>query len=288
MSEHTLPSVPKFAKALREIGRSTLSSSERTLLYALVAWWNPKTLELWPSMPSIAAATGFTIRGVRKIVRRLEGLGILELIHRSKGGAARGKYSPTNRYRLRLDRLPSASAPEHDAQPGTPFTPAPEPRSAREGTAFRPTPEPSSPPPGTAKLFSPEPGSAKTTMHETTREPFSREPSRANPPQPVSTGGGCMHAKNTPSLRDTLIDCGIRGVHLEQLASSPQLTRHAVLQEHLSVKRDPTTRNIAAVLATRLMPLAGITPRSPRLPLDASSLGIVAKIEALRRNRRCV
>ncbi|MEN1705705.1 MAG: helix-turn-helix domain-containing protein [Planctomycetota bacterium] len=126
---------------------------------------NDDTGEAWPSVSSIARQTRLSERTVRKALRELEALGMIELVRRSKG-------RKPHRVRLRLDRVPAAN-PEaiaaldaaEVAQPGTSCSVEPGngcrvPNSTRQRSPLNPA------------NGSTQPGNGcSATHHEPAREP---------------------------------------------------------------------------------------------------------------------
>lgn len=248
---------PLLVRVLKAVGGCGLSSSEKTLVRAMLQWWNPKTGQLWPSVGSLAEATGFSARGVQKILRRLEAAGVLERVVASKGGSTADRRGLTNRFLLRLEALPE-----------------------REGAA-----------PRTEGVGHPEPRSHKPTIQEL---PRGRDHSgeRARGDVFVRAEKKCMGAPEptaTPRVDPTsvlgaLIVAGVRGTMLRALAASPVLTPELIAREARDVARDRRARNIPAILVSRLAEIAGVdVPKRPEL--DAKQMDVVAKIEQLRRLR---
>ena len=248
---------PLLVRVLKAVGGCGLSSSEKTLVRAMLQWWNPKTGQLWPSVGSLAEATGFSARGVQKILRRLEAAGVLERVVASKGGSTADRRGLTNRFLLRLEALPE-----------------------REGAA-----------PRTEGVGHPEPRSHKPTIQELPRgRDHSAE--RARGDVFVRAEKKCMGAPESPatprvdptSVLGALIVAGVRGTMLRALAASPMLTPELIAREARDVARDRRARNIPAILVSRLAEIAGVdVPKRPEL--DAKQMDVVAKIEQLRRLR---
>lgn len=105
---------PPTVKMLHSINSaSVLDSGEKNVLRAALAWWNPTTGTLRPSVRSLAAATGLTDRGVRKIMGRLHDKGVLVLKgERSKGGVDHRGIGRTSTWAI---ALPGAVNPELDS-----------------------------------------------------------------------------------------------------------------------------------------------------------------------------
>lgn len=81
-----------------------LSSSEAFVLVVLCNSASDDTLECWPSIKTIARRTRLDERTVRRCLRRLEEL---ELIETATGGHQYGKNT-ASRYRMRFDALTGA------------------------------------------------------------------------------------------------------------------------------------------------------------------------------------
>jgi len=256
---------PKVVAALRTVGESLASASEKALLRAMLQWWNPQTGELWPSIGTLAASTGFTQRGVQKILRRLQQMRVVELVQASKGGRSiRGK-GLTNRYLLRLHQLPMrAEAMELPSKPGPALQQNPEPRAAQPRTMQRMNPEQRSDEPSIGKRQEELPMKPRQFLQ--------------------SLEVGCLDASDK-TLRSTLVRCGVRGANLETLAAATGLTSQAVETELRDIQRDGSARNPAAVLVARLSQRTGTTLKS-RPPLEQATLTIVAKLEQMRRQLR--
>ena len=112
-------------KALRTI---KLDMAEKLVMFAFADMAND-IMACWPSMATMAARTGMTDRGVRKVVRRLEIRGLLLC---SIGG---GKSS--NRYTLLLDppeQRSEVKRPDSGQPPRNHVPSPPEPRSPRSLT----------------------------------------------------------------------------------------------------------------------------------------------------------
>jgi hypothetical protein len=143
------PPAIRHVAALKLVSRSSLNAGEKALLHAMVEWWNPVTNELWPSVATLAQATGYSDRGVQRIVRRLTTAGVIELVAASSGGSGH-----TNRYRLRLERL-STRQPNPDprspcmraARIANPDPPSPQPRPSVSHNPDRRSDEPPIPNP---------------------------------------------------------------------------------------------------------------------------------------------
>jgi hypothetical protein len=226
----------------------------------MLQWWNPNSGELWPSIATLANSTGFTERGVQKILRRLEACGVVNTTIHSRGGRTRGGMGATNRFVLSLDRLPRRE-PVHDQ-------PNPEPCSSEPRTAFLMNPEQHSPEPS-IRNTPPEPPIAAAKLNEI----FS------------SQGGMDGQTSAHSTVRASLFACGVRGQNLDILATSDGLTTELVAREYRDIRRDVRTRNIAAVLVARLAKHCGITLACAP-PLKRSTLSVIEKIEQLRRLRR--
>lgn len=259
------PAVPRHVAALGLVSRSTLNAGEKALLHAMIEWWNPVSGELWPSVASLSQATGFSDRGVQRILRRLVVAGVVELVATTRGGTGR-----TNRYRLHLDRLTPRQANPVRRSPSTRRDPPanPDQRSAGPRPAIRVNPD----------RRSDEPSIQNPPTETTIRElPANQASSRG-----ISAQGGCMDG--APSLKATLASRGVRGHVLDRLASAASLTPTIVEEEWRAILERRDIRNRAAVLVSRLSQRANIElRRSP--PLNKSMLSVVAKLEQLRRLR---
>lgn len=261
---------PKVVAALRTVGESQASASEKALLRAMLQWWNPQTGELWPSVGTLADSTGFSQRGVQKILRRLQEMGVVAVVQASRGGRGARGQGLTNRYLLKLHQLPMRS--------GAPASAAPL-LDARAQRTEAVNPEPRALQPRTVVRINPERRSDEPTIGKTPIEP-SMQPRR----ELQLPAGGCLDGSER-SLRATLVRCGVRGANLETLATSTGLTSQAVEAELRDIQRDGSARNPAAVLVARLSQRTGTTLKS-RPPLEQSTLSVVAKLEQMRRQLR--
>lgn len=259
------PALPRHVAALRLVSRSTLNAGEKALLRAMIEWWNPVSGELWPSVATLAEATGYTDRGVQRILRRLIAAGVVELVRSTAGGSGH-----TNRYRLRLDRL-------------TPRRANPDPRSPSKRPPPRANPDPPSPEPRPAIRDNPDRRSDEPSIQNPSGEPTIRSlPANRAAASGMSAQEGCMDG--APSLRATLASRGVRGHVLDRLASAASLTPSIVEEEWRAIAERRDVRNRAAVLVSRLSQRADVDLRkSP--PLHSSVLSVVAKLEQLRRLR---
>lgn len=88
------------ARWTRLIAESDLGPTERLVCQTLAVWIDWQTLELWPSIPTIAEATGKCRRTVQKALRVLEARGVIEYARRSSGGLGR-----SHRFRVRPEAL---------------------------------------------------------------------------------------------------------------------------------------------------------------------------------------
>ena len=262
---HASPALPRHAAALGLVSRSTLKAAEKALLHAMIGWWNPATGDLWPSVASLAQATGYTDRGVQRILRRLEAAGVVEVVRTTRGGPKR-----TNRYRLHLDRL-------------TPRPANPDRRSPSTRRAARSNPDRRSAQPRPAIRENPDRRSEEPSIQNPPQEPTIRgRPATPSTMKANSSTGGCMDGAST--VRATLANRGVRGHVLDRLANAALLTPAIVEEEWRAIATCRDVRNPAAVLVSRLSQRARVElHRSP--PLNSSMLSVVAKLEQLRRIR---
>lgn len=88
------------ARWTRLIAESDLGPTERLVCQTLAVWIDWQTLELWPSIPTIAEATNRTERTIQRVMRSLEARGIVRYVRRSTGGIGR-----SHRFRVCPDAL---------------------------------------------------------------------------------------------------------------------------------------------------------------------------------------
>ncbi len=108
-----------------------LRASERAVLASLIMHRNNGNGRCNPSLPRLAATTGMSVYGVRRIVRRLEAAGALHTDHHP--------FKPSC-YRLDLEALPrTEGADRTDVAPRTESAPTPHPRVTNPAPRVRRT-----------------------------------------------------------------------------------------------------------------------------------------------------
>lgn len=290
---------PIFATASRAVGGSGLDRNEKAILRALLQWWNPRTGELWPSMRSIADATGFSVRGVQKIIRRLERHGVLVKVLKPNADGQRAGMLRTNVFRIEFGMLgPTPQVASREALPRlgshTKATDATPPVETRPEITIHEATD--------LKIVSFISGDAcaavspRTTGQQTperrSSEAYKQEPTTEVPIAPKAQEGesfGCrewMHAADQPDLeharRVALIRAGVRGAVLHKLAMSTLISPAIVASELRRTLLDRTCRNTSAVLVSRLAAIAGITLRRPE-GLNAERSKLLGFLERRRR-----
>jgi len=278
---------PVFARALRAIGSSTLDRSEKSVLRAMLQWWNPRTGELWPSMRSIAEASGFTVRGTQKIVRRLESRGVLIEQREPTTGTRHGPVAHTKVFRIDfapLKPVPHGSDGTSASSATVPCEMAALGKNCEEtilkNEHFSFGGEPGTGAPRTQAPTTPEPGSSEASNHEASNEieQLTNETSRVS----CSTNG-CVDASSPSTARRLeLVRSGIRGKMLLDLSNCEIITPELIRQEHREASRDRTCRNVPAVLVSRLASIAGIQIHKRRL-LSREQIRFQEIIERRRR-----
>jgi len=169
---HAARSIPPIVTALRTIGeRTDLDASEKTVLRALLEWWNPQTGELWPAVGLIASRCSMSERGVRGVLRRLKAHGILAAVANSRGGRTPEGMGLSTRYVLTLNPAPRSELQASNPEPSAGLNPE---RDDRQPGTRRPTTRN-----GTTE--NPERNAPKLT-NELTNEHTSEHPKRAAAP----------------------------------------------------------------------------------------------------------
>lgn len=261
---------PIFARASRLIGASRLDRNAKSVLRALLQWWNPKTGELWPSMRSIAEATGFTVRGVQKIIRRLEASGVLIEQREPTSCVRRGAAMRTKVFRIdfsSINPLPGDTNSSNVTNASPPCEKAEMGMNCREtilkNDNFSFEGERGTAAPRTTEPANPERGSSEACKSELSKETLN---DRHGGTQATTSSVGCLDAM-TPALarRHELVRCGVRGRILLELSNSDAITLELIRQELSATKRDRTCRNISAVLVSRLASIAGIELHKRRI-----------------------
>jgi hypothetical protein len=306
------PPLPVVA-AMKVIGASPLSASEKAVLRAMLQWWNHKTGQLWPSVGTLAEATGYTPRGVRKILRRLEACGAILMVVPSRGGRPGDVSRRTHLYSIDLPRIssmtaeaggtregpveaappvlvalkaepPELAAVEPEAEPPVEEPLAnPEPSVVVSRLSLVPA-EPRTEAPGTAGVENAEPGPSEHTTHEHTTETVPAEHALREVMRKLD---GWVDAEdNDPrALRAALSIAGVRGPNLERLSRCPGLTTADVQRAVREIQNDRGARNVPAILVARLSKQYGVELQK-RPTLDARAVKCIAEIEAMRRRLR--
>jgi hypothetical protein len=88
-------------------------------------------------------------------------------------------------------------------------------------------------------------------------------------------------AEKKKTLREALIDAGVKGENLERLAAARNLTAE-IVEEELKTLFDPKVRNRAAVLVKRLAARSGVELKKSR-QIDSAAMLAVRQIEDIRR-----
>ncbi|QYK49413.1 MAG: hypothetical protein KF838_06060 [Phycisphaeraceae bacterium] len=241
------------------IGNATLARGEKAILHAIGRNVNFETWTCFPSIVTIAKSAGYSERQTSEIVRRLHEKNILHFDRKSRGGRAGDGRGITHVYRLDIDMLESLINPEGIAG----FT-------SKRG---RVNPEPNENEPR---------GQCEQTDHPShqSNRPFTAAPE----PGKESASAAWMDGHDSPDLRAELMRQGIAGPNLDALVASGRLTVAQVRAEATSVDAAPGVRNKAAVLAKRLLRIAGIeSARQRTLARDIDP--VVGRIEQLRRSK---
>ena len=261
---------PIFAHASRVIGASSLDRNEKSVMRALLQWWNPRSGELWPSMRSIADATGFTVRGIQKIIRRLEAAGVLVEQRQPTAHGEPRAPSRTKVFRIEFGSMTANPGGTNSKKPSL-ATISCDSRSIgmtceetilkNEKNSF--VGERRSSTPRTADRATPEPGSSEACN----MEPSTETPHRHDGDSDVifSTNGCVDGAIDSSARRTELLNSGVRGRLLLELSKCELLTPQLIRDELIAAKRDRTCRNIPAVLVSRLASIAGIELNKRRI-----------------------
>ena len=306
------PPLPVVA-AMKVIGASPLSASEKAVLRAMLQWWNHKTGQLWPSVGTLAEATGYTSRGVRKILRRLEACGAIQMVMPSRGGRPGDLSRRTHLYSIDLPRIASmtphaGTSRGESVEPASPVLvvlkaeppalAAVEPNEERpvEERLENPEPcvvvprlslvpaEPGTEAPGTAGVVNAERGPSEHTTHEHTTETVPAEHALREVMRKLD---GWVDAEDTDprALRAALSIAGVRGPNLERLTRCEGLTAVDVQRAVREIQNDRGARNVPAILVARLSKQYGVELEK-RPTLDARAVKCIAEIEAMRRRLR--
>lgn len=310
------PPLPVVA-AMKVIGASPLSASEKAVLRAMLQWWNHKTGQLWPSVGTLAEATGYTSRGVRKILRRLQACGAIQMVMPSRGGRPGDLSRRTHLYSIDLPRIasmtPQAGTARAEPTPAVPpvlvalkaepaapaeFEPEaervvaeplqhhlhnPEPCVVVPRLSLVPA-EPETEAPGTAGVLNAERGPSEHTTHEHTTETVPAEHALREVMRKLD-GWVDAEDRDPRALRAALSISGVRGPNLERLTRCPGLTAADVQRAVREIQNDRGARNVPAILVARLSKQYGVELEK-RPTLDARAVKCIAEIEAMRRRLR--
>lgn len=254
-------------QAVRLINRSAWPANVKNLARTMLEWRDATTGELFPAVPTIAAALGVAESTARGYIGEAIDCGALVVV-----GARKGGTGPT-RYRLVLPGPPTPPDSGGVLTKEAPPDPAPTPPdSGPHPVGFRPPPHriPAPTPPNSG----PEP-----SMHPP-REPASEPSSQSSA---LLTRDECMQSPLSSDTRSELQRFGIRGRNLAKLAAST-LTPEEVREEAARVQADRSVRNAPAVLAYALAQLVGVELSKPRSLTFAESSAVTG-IESMRRQR---
>lgn len=257
----------------RQIRDSDLSSSDKAILWAILSFVDRRTGLAWPSVATLARAAGLKERATRARLGTLVRIGLVQLVHQSRGGVGANGRGVTHKLRLTLD-----ASPTRNPAPNAGFTP---PSDATQ---------PGKPGAGTrqAKPANPAPNAGEPSMHLPKEQPNKLSAKNALP------DGACMDAvspvppasplSTADAVKRALRGAGIRGPNLDALAASPGLTLELIASEAESVSADPNVRNKPAVLVIRLSRLAD-APLRRVAKLSTDDQASIARIEQTRRTR---
>ena len=255
-ADHPRVGWPMF-QMLKDIRNSSLTGSQKAVCYAFATYADSEG-EAWPSVETLAAGAGFTVRGAWNILRKLDSLGVLTCVRKRRANGS--SVRRLDRDRLRDLRLREESTPAEGRAPS-------------EGTA------------GTsAKHEVPsatEPRSTEPSIHPQEREsehihrqlcpPASsnREPAK---PRPL---------RDAEDVRRLIHSMGIRGRNLAELSNALVGVPAEVIREELeSVCRDRRVKSVPAVLFKRLQTLAELHRDRPELSENEND--VVSKLASHR------
>lgn len=212
--KHTGPLRFAWAVAVADIDKGC-----KLVLFALSPHLDCSAWTCWPSVGRIARNAGLTDRSVQSILKRLNGLGIVNYDRQSRGGCC-------HQLRVDLERLESLACPE-PVSGSNPEAPACEPRSG-----FTVTPKP--------VHRDPEAVSEKQTKEQTNQQTTTTTTQ-------IRGGGGCERS----DWVEQLIAAGVSRRDAEQASRLPDMSEDRIAFA-IDVGGEPSSRHPGRLITSLL------------------------------------